>query len=316
MNWLRQIINAGVRQTKGVVDADGKLAPVIYVSGDDGNELVGSAGDAAYSGANVIADKPSSMGLLAGIWLYLKSLASVVQAGSLQVSIVSGDVEETLWTDDTNAYFIRHVNASAVTWTDVGGNPSAAPGASARPAAATAGVVDRSSWQATTNGAGFSVGDLLDHFVVTNPTSGAVIGHFWINGTTEAKLAAAPSASAITPISTTPAPAIATATISDGASLSNLILLDGKLPGGFYIPASFEGGFIQFQRTPDGATFYDVYDEYGAKRQMTAGSSTFVQLANPAEWLGAKGMKIRSVTVAGAAQNQTGDAAVLVPLQA
>lgn len=283
MSWVRKIWGSGILQFVGLADpadASGNTAIPVTALVDDQSRMVRLNAD-----------------------------------GSVPVAIVSGDVEETLWTDDTNAYFVRHVNASSVTWTDVSGNPSSGPGTGARPAAATSGVVDRSSWQATANGTGISIGDLLDHFVVTNPTTGAIIGHFWINSTTEAKLASAPSAASITPISTTPAPTTATTTIADTQSLSGAIVLDGRLPCGFYIPASFEGGYIQFARSYDGVNFFDVYDEYGAKRQMVAPSPSFVQLANPAEWLGAKAMKIRSVTSAGAAQAQSGNADIVVPLQ-
>ena len=62
-------------------------------------------------------------------------------------------------------------------------------------------AMSRSSFKATANGTGFSTNDLIDHFVMTNPNTGTVVAHFWINLTTELKLASAPSAASITPIS-------------------------------------------------------------------------------------------------------------------
>ena len=106
-----------------------------------------------------------------------------------------------------------------------------------------------------------------------------------------------------------------TATIADTASLSAAVILDGKMPCGFYIPASFEGGNLQFQASHDGETFFDVYDEDGEKVQLVAASSTFVQISNPVGWLGTYAMKIRSVTSGGDAQAQTSAAAIVISLQ-
>lgn len=208
MSWTRKLWGNGILKFVGIVDPtnpDASVAmPLTGIAGDDGKEVLGAAGTTAYAGADVVADKPTLMGLIAGIWAYLKSLASLISSGALNVAIVRGDVEETLWTDDTSAYFVRHLNAGSVSWTDVSGNASSGPGAGARPAAGTSAVVDRSSYQATAGGTGYSIGDLLDHFVILDPTTGTIIGHFWINATTEAKLASAPSSANITPISPLP----------------------------------------------------------------------------------------------------------------
>lgn len=111
---------------------------------------------------------------------------------------------ETLWTDDTGAYFVRVDNAGTITWTDTSGTTSSAPGTGSRPAAGATILLDRSSYQAIAAATGYSIGDLLDHIVTTDPATGAVIAHFWLNTTTEAKLASAPSAANITPLSPLP----------------------------------------------------------------------------------------------------------------
>lgn len=108
---------------------------------------------------------------------------------------------------------------------------------------------------------------------------------------------------------------VASAVIASGASLSAAVELDGKMPCGFFIPASFEGGYIQLQVSHDGTNFFDVCDESGAKVQLTAASSTFVRLSNPAGLLGIAAMKVRSVDSGGSAANQTGDATVAISLQ-
>lgn len=114
------------------------------------------------------------------------------------------------------------------------------------------------------------------------------------------------------------APAALIATIADADSLSAAIELGGKLPCGFYIPASFEGGYIEFQRSLTGTEgdFYDVVDDYsGAKLRVAAPASCFVRLSNPAEWVGVGFLKIRSVTSSGVAAAQVGAASIIVPVQ-
>lgn len=118
---------------------------------------------------------------------------------------------------------------------------------------------------------------------------------------------------------TTQAPAALTAIIADGASLSAAVEFGGKLPCGFYIPASFEGGYIEFQRSLTGVEgdFYDVVDDFsGAKLRLAAPAASFVRLSNPAEWVGVGYLKIRSVTSAGVATAQAGAASIVIPVQA
>ena len=198
MSWTRKIWGNGILKFAGIVnpaDVEAAVAmPLTGIAGDDGKEVFGASGDAAYAGADIVADKPTLMGLVAGIFGRL--------AGVLTVQAQ--------------------------------------------------------------------------------------------------------------------APSSVTAAIGDGAWLSASIALDGKLPCGFYIPASFEGGYIEFQRSLTGVDgeFYDVVDDYsGSRIRLIAPSSSFVRLSNPAEWIGVRFMKIRSVTSAGVATAQTGAASIIVPLQ-
>lgn len=117
------------------------------------------------------------------------------------LAAVQAQRSETLWTDDTGAYFVRLDAGGTLTWTDLSGNVVSAPGTGARPAEGTSLVVDRAAYQATAGGTGFSNGDYLDHFMVVDPTSGAPVGHWWLNTTTELKLASNPSSGSITPLS-------------------------------------------------------------------------------------------------------------------
>lgn len=112
---------------------------------------------------------------------------------------------ESLWTDDTEAYFVRIDNGGTISWTDVSGSSSSAPGTGARPVAGENAVIDKSSYQAIAAATGYSIGDLIDHVVIANPSSGTVIGSFWLNTTTGLKLASGPSSANITPVDLTAA---------------------------------------------------------------------------------------------------------------
>lgn len=130
--------------------------------------------------------------------------APSVTPGSISVHIVSSDVllggggssgvgfVETLWTDDSGAYFIRVDTGTAISWKDVSGNPVSAPAAGARPAAGTTAIADRTSYQATASGTGYSTGDLIDKYTILDPGTGVVIGSFWLNATASLKLGSAP----------------------------------------------------------------------------------------------------------------------------
>lgn len=107
---------------------------------------------------------------------------------------------ESLWTDDSGAYFVRIDSGGAISWADISGNSVSAPGTGARPAAGTTTLLDKSSFQATAAATGYSLGDLIDHYVVTDPTTGVIIGTFWLNSTTASNLSSAPSSANITPL--------------------------------------------------------------------------------------------------------------------
>ena len=122
------------------------------------------------------------------------SLQSILTALQAQRS-------DTLWTDDSGAFYIRTDDAGTITWFTISGGASSAPGTGARPAAGASIIVDSSRYQAMTAATGYSVGDYLSHVVTTDPNTGAILGHFWINVTTNAKLASDPASANITPIS-------------------------------------------------------------------------------------------------------------------
>lgn len=125
---------------------------------------------------------------------------SVTLSGG-SVSISSASLVESLWTDDSGAFYVRVDTGSAISWTTPSGATSAAPGSGQRPAGGVSMVTSVNQYQATATGTGVALNDYLSHFVTTDPSTGAVVGSFWINITQNAKLASAPSAANITPIS-------------------------------------------------------------------------------------------------------------------
>lgn len=118
---------------------------------------------------------------------------SAFTGGSAGSSLV-----ETLWTDDTDSFFVRVDNGTAISWTDVSGSASAAPGTGARPAAGASVTADKTPYVAIAGGTGYSINDLIDHYTIINPTTGAVLGNFWLNVTTGAKIAAPSGANIVT----------------------------------------------------------------------------------------------------------------------
>lgn len=76
MAWTRETYGLGIFKKLSAAFGAGEAKTHLeigLVAGDDGNEVVGAAGDAAYAGADIAADKPSAMKLLAGIWSRLSA---------------------------------------------------------------------------------------------------------------------------------------------------------------------------------------------------------------------------------------------------
>ena len=117
---------------------------------------------------------------------------------------------ETLWTDDTGAFYVRIDTgpSTAPVWNTPTGTliASFTPGANLRPAAGASILLDASRYQATAlRSSDIALGDFLSHITTVDPATGAVLANFWVNSTQSTKLATPPSALNITPISPLPA---------------------------------------------------------------------------------------------------------------
>lgn len=170
---------------------------------------------ATQSGAWNITNITGAISLPTGAATAANQAAGNTTLGSI-LTTLQGQRAETLWTDDTGAFFVRVDSVGTITWTTLSGTASSAPGSGARPAEGTSVLLSRSPFQATAAGTGYSIGDYLDHFVTTDPGSGAVIANFWINTSTNAKLASAPPAGNVTPVAGTPTGGALDATLTGG----------------------------------------------------------------------------------------------------
>jgi hypothetical protein len=135
------------------------------------------------------------------------TLASILS--QLQVSRV-----ETVWTDDTGAYFIRLDAAGTITWVTPAGATSTGPGTGARPVGGSSVVSDTTRWQAVVAVSGsYAVGDYLSHVVVTDAATDLVLSNFWINTTSGTTVVSAPPSGNVTAVAPLPTGAALDASI-------------------------------------------------------------------------------------------------------
>jgi hypothetical protein len=100
---------------------------------------------------------------------------------------------------------------------------------------------------------------------------------------------------------TSGSPETATATIANGASLSDSVFVDGRLSG-IITPAAWTAAAITFQASVDGSSFFDVYDDAlettAVERTIASGNvgtSRFLALSL-VDWTAVTYVKVRSGT--------------------
>lgn len=114
------------------------------------------------------------------------------------------DLESTIWTDNSGAYYVRRdtvnegTGAITISWTAPDGT-AATPGAGLKPLATAERDVTQALFVATDNGTGYSTNDFLARLLIldVNATT-PVITQIWYNLSTSAVIAA-PSAAHVTP---------------------------------------------------------------------------------------------------------------------
>lgn len=97
---------------------------------------------------------------------------------------------------------------------------------------------------------------------------------------------------------------IITATIANGASLSDVVHLKSHALAGIQMPSAWTAADLTLQASYDGTTYVNVYDKDDAEVTIQAAADRFIALdAGP--FIGIQRLKIRSGTAA-AAVNQGG----------
>ena len=86
-----------------------------------------------------------------------------------------------------------------------------------------------------------------------------------------------------------------TATIANGASLSDAIDLGGTSLTGLLLPATWTTADITVQASVDGNAFVNVYNDLGGETLIKAAASRLVTL-DPAQFMGFSHVKLRSGT--------------------
>lgn len=97
---------------------------------------------------------------------------------------------------------------------------------------------------------------------------------------------------------------IVTATIANGASLSDALDLGNARLYSIQMPAAWTAAALTFQASAEGVTYADVHDTNGTELSYTVAASRFVRLT-PDPWFGTRFLKIRSGT-SGTPVNQGG----------
>lgn len=113
-----------------------------------------------------------------------KSLSDIWQSLQLQK-----ELSESIWTDNSGAFFIRRVvideigGTFTVTWTDVNGNASVGPGAGQKPLSSPDRETVESLFSAIAGGTGYSSGDILARVLVidTSIVPPTIVATLWFN---------------------------------------------------------------------------------------------------------------------------------------
>lgn len=108
--------------------------------------------------------------------------------------------------------------------------------------------------------------------------------------------------------------AVATATIANGASLSDAVDLQGCRAVAIRMPAAWTTAVLTFQGSEDDSNYADVYTAGGVELQYAAAASRWIIL-EPQHFLGIRYLKIRSGT-SGTPANQGAARSIVVMAQA
>lgn len=100
-----------------------------------------------------------------------------------------------------------------------------------------------------------------------------------------------------------------TATIANGASLSDALNIGSRDMFALIMPSSWTSAALTFQGSFDGTNYFNLYDDGGNEISFTVAASRYVIISSPAKFFGLKKLKIRSGT-SGTPVNQAADRAI------
>jgi hypothetical protein len=87
--------------------------------------------------------------------------------------------------------------------------------------------------------------------------------------------------------------------IANGESLSGAVDLGNyRLFGIQMDPTAWTAAALTFKVSVNGVDFFDLYDDTGTEQNWTVSAQKFVQVSQPAKWLGIRYIKVRSGTSA------------------
>jgi hypothetical protein len=96
------------------------------------------------------------------------------------------------------------------------------------------------------------------------------------------------------------------AAVANGQSLSGAVDLGNyRLFGIQMDPTAWTAAALTFMVSVDGVNYFDLYDDTGTEQNWTVSAQKFVQVSQPAKWLGIRYVKVRSGT-SGSPVNQGG----------
>lgn len=107
---------------------------------------------------------------------------------------------------------------------------------------------------------------------------------------------------------------VQTATIANGAALSDSQPLAGGALIGIYIPAAWTAANLTFQASEDGATWSDVHSPDGTEYVVTVNAAGQYYPLPVADLLGPSFLRVRSGTAA-AAVNQGGSRSLVLKVR-
>jgi len=159
------------------------------------------------------------------------------------------DLESTIWTDDSGAYYVRRdvvnegTGAITISWTTPDGS-SATPGSGLKPLSTAQRSVTQELFVATASAAGYSSGDFLARLLILDVNASTpVVTQVWYNLSTSAVIAA-PSAANVTPsdesitIASSALPTGAATAANQSTANSSLSSIESKLPSSLTVSAT------------------------------------------------------------------------------